>query len=40
SGGNAAEGSFSVNIDSRPSQARVDPATGKVIRDYGTTTVP
>lgn len=31
-GGQAAEGTFDVNISSKPAQARVDPATGKVIR--------
>jgi hypothetical protein len=37
SGGGAAEGSFTVDISSKPAQATVDPATGKVIRDDGTT---
>jgi hypothetical protein len=30
--GNAAEGSFTVNVSPKPSQATVDPNTGKVIR--------
>jgi hypothetical protein len=33
SGGDAAEGSFNVNISQKPSQATVDPETGEVIRD-------
>jgi hypothetical protein len=31
-GGDAAEGSFNVNITQKPSQATVDPNTGEVIR--------
>ena len=37
SGGGTAEGSFAVNISDKPSQATVDPETGKVIRDDGDT---
>src|SRR3954453_13428695 len=32
SGGDAPEGSFTVNVSSKPSQATVDPDTGEVIR--------
>lgn len=32
SGGDAAEGSFTVNITQKPSQATVDPETGEVVR--------
>jgi hypothetical protein len=32
-GGKAAEGTFTVNISQKPSQATVDPETGKVIRN-------
>ena len=35
--GKAAEGSFEVKITDKPSQATVDPETGKVIRDDGDT---
>ncbi len=31
-GGGAAEGSFTVDVSSKPSQATVDPNTGKVVR--------
>ena len=31
--GNQPEGSFDVSVSRRPAQARVDPETGKVIRD-------
>lgn len=34
-GGNAAADSFDVKISDKPAQARVDPKTGKVIRDSG-----
>ena len=33
SGGDVPEGSFTVNVTGKPSQARVDPDTGEVIRD-------
>jgi hypothetical protein len=36
-GGGAATGSFDVNISRKPAQATVDPATGKVVRDDGST---
>jgi hypothetical protein len=39
-GGTSVEGSFSVDVSSEPSQARVDPETGEVVRDTGTTTTP
>ena len=32
-GGSKAEGSFTVNVSKEPSQSRVDPETGEVIRD-------
>jgi hypothetical protein len=32
-GGNRAEGTFTIRISSEPSQSRVDPETGEVIRD-------
>lgn len=35
--GNAAEGSFSVDVNQKPSQATVDPTTGKVVRDDSST---
>jgi hypothetical protein len=31
--GNAPEGSFTVNVSGKPSQARVDPETGDVVRE-------
>jgi hypothetical protein len=36
-GGRTPEGSFTVSISDKPSQATVDPETGKVIRDDGGT---
>jgi hypothetical protein len=35
--GDAAEGSFSVDVNQRPSHATVDPTTGKVVRDNSST---
>jgi len=35
--GNAAEGSFTVNVSPKPSQATVDPDTGKVVRNDSST---
>ena len=32
-GGEAPEGSFSVNVDRKPARSRVDPDTGDVVRD-------
>jgi hypothetical protein len=38
SGGDAAEGTFQVNVSREPAQSTVDPETGKVIRNDGTDT--
>jgi len=37
SGGGVAEGDFTVDVSSKPSQARVDPKTGRVIRSNDST---
>jgi hypothetical protein len=39
-GGGVPQGSFTVQVADVPSQATVDPATGKVIRHPGTATTP